>query len=134
MFALGRTLVVGALLLVAMIPVGIIMLAVGLPVMALVLVAVVAVGLLMAIIGLPFLILGAIATAVIAVVFGLLAAFFAIGLVAVKLALLVLLPVLVVGWIGQRLFRGRSKPAVPNGQPADRYQREAEMELDRHLR
>jgi len=134
MFALWRALFVGGLVLVAMIPVGFIMLAVGLPIVALVAVVAIVIGMIVAVIGLPFMILGAVAAAVIAVVFGLLAAVFSIWLLAVKLAVLVLLPVLAVGWIAQRIFRRRPRPIMAGAEPVDHYQQEAEAELDRELR
>jgi len=55
-------------------------------------------------IGLPFLILFAVVLALLGAVFGVLMAFAALGFVVLKVALLVLIPVLIIGWIVRRVM------------------------------
>jgi len=55
-------------------------------------------------VGLPFLIIFAVVAGLLAAVFGVLVAFLSVGAVAIKVAIVVLVPLLILGWILKRVF------------------------------
>ena len=58
-------------------------------------------------IGLPFLIIFATVVGLLGAVFGVLMAFLSVGVVALKIAILVLVPLVILGWIARRIFGDR---------------------------
>jgi hypothetical protein len=78
MFALLRGLFFGSLALMALIPVGVLLATIGLPV--------------------------ALALGLLGATFGVMVAFLAVGVVAIKIAFIVLAPLLVLGWMVRRVF------------------------------
>src|SRR5262245_56045479 len=102
MFALLRALFFGALALMAMIPTGIVLVAVGLPLAAACGLLALPVLLVLFIIGLPLLVIGAAITALLGATLGVVMAFLAFGIVALKIAFVVLVPVLILGWLVRR--------------------------------
>lgn len=104
MFALIRALFFGALGLLFLIPIGIVLAVVGLPVVAVVGVLALPVLLVLFIVGLPIMIVFATIAALLGVTFGVLMAFLSLGAIVLKVALLVLIPVLFIGWVLRHLF------------------------------
>ena len=109
MFALLRVLFFGALALVALIPIGIILAAVGLPIVAILCVLALPVLLVLFLVGLPIFIVVVTVTALLGATFGVVMAFLSLGVVVLKIALVVLVPLLILGWILRRVV----------GRPAD---------------
>ena len=107
MFGLIRALFFGALALMALIPVAIVLAVVGLPIAAVL--ALVALPLLFVLflVGLPFLIIFVVATALIGATVGVVIAFLSLGVVVLKIAFIVLVPLLVLGWVLRRLLMPR---------------------------
>ena len=103
MLALARGLFLGALALVALIPVGILLAVIGLPVVAVLCLLALPVLLVLFLIGLPLLIVASVVLGLMGAVFGMLMAFFAVGMVAVKIAFIVLVPLVILGWIARRI-------------------------------
>ena len=58
-------------------------------------------------VGLPFLIVFATVVGLLGAMFGVLMAFLSVGLVALKIAILVLVPLLILAWIARRIFGGQ---------------------------
>lgn len=104
MFAFIRALFFGALGLVFLIPIGIVLAIVGLPVIAVVGVLALPVLLVLFIVGLPVMLVIATIAALLGVTFGVLMAFLSLGAIVLKVALLVLIPVVFIGWALRRLF------------------------------
>lgn len=104
MFALIRGLFFGALGLLVLIPVGIVLAVVGLPVVAVVGVLALPVLLVLFLVGLPILLVFAAIAALLGVTFGVVTAFLSLGMVALKLAMVVLIPLLFIGWVLRRVF------------------------------
>jgi len=104
MFALARALFFGALALMALIPAAILLAVVGLPVVAVLGLLALPAILVLFLIGLPFLILFAVVADLVGVTFGVLMAFLSVGMVALKVAFIVLVPVLILGWMVRRVF------------------------------
>ena len=104
MLSFIRFLFFGALGLLALIPVGILLAAVGLPV--LVIVGALAVPLLVVLflVGLPLLVMASVGIGLLAATFGVIVAFLSLGAVVFKLAVIVLVPLLILSWL---LRRGR---------------------------
>src|SRR5215831_3173401 len=96
MFGLFRALFFGALALLALIPIAILLAVLCAPVL-----------LVLFLIGLPFLIVFAIVAGLLGATFGVLMAFLSVGFVALKIAIVVLVPLLVLAWIARRLFGAR---------------------------
>jgi hypothetical protein len=108
MFALARALFFGALALMALIPAAILLAVVGLPVIAVLGLLALPAILVFFLIGLPFLILFAGVVALFAVTFGVLMAFLSVGVVALKFAFVILVPLLILGWLMRRMFDATS--------------------------
>jgi hypothetical protein len=104
MFTLARGLFFGALALMALIPAAILLAVVGLPVIAVLGLLALPAILVLFLVGLPFLILFAVVAALFAVTFGALMAFLSVGLVALKIAFIILAPLLILGWLMRRMF------------------------------
>ena len=106
MFALARGLFFGALALMALIPVAILLAVIGLPIAVVVGALALPALLVLFVVGLPILIVIAVVGALLGVTFGVLMAFLSIGVVALKLAFIVLVPLMILGWIARRIFGG----------------------------
>lgn len=104
MFGLIRALFFGALGLAVLIPVGIVLTIVGMPIVAVLCLLALPVGLVLFLIGLPFLILFAVGAALVGATVGIVMAFLSLGVVVLKIALLVLVPILILGWILRKVF------------------------------
>lgn len=104
MFGLFRALFFGALGLLALIPIGIVLTMVGLPILAVLCLLALPVGLVLFLIGLPFIILFAVGAALVGATVGIIAAFLSLGVVVLKIAFVVLVPLLILGWILRKLF------------------------------
>jgi len=112
MFAFARALFFGALALMALIPIAILLAAVGLPVIAVLGLLALPAILVLFLIGLPILILFAVVTALVGVTFGVLMAFLSVGMVALKIAFIVLVPLLILGWMVRRVFDATGSPRI----------------------
>jgi hypothetical protein len=55
-------------------------------------------------VGLPFLIIFAVLAGLLGAVFGIVMAFLSLGIVVLKVAIVVLVPLLIIGWIARRVF------------------------------
>ena len=108
MFALLRGLFFGVLSLVVLIPVAILLATIGLPVAIVLCVLAAPVLLVLFLIGLPFLIILATVLGLLGAVFGILMAFLSVGFVAIKLAIIVLVPLLILAWLVRRIFGVRA--------------------------
>ena len=64
-------------------------------------------------VGLPFLIVFAAGMALIGATFGVVMAFLSVGIVALKLTFIVLVPLMVLGWAARRLFGARNELRLP---------------------
>jgi hypothetical protein len=104
MFAVIRALFFGAIALVALIPVGIVLAIVGLPVVAVLGLLALPLLLVLFLVGLPLLIVASVALGLIGAVFGVLMAFLSVGIVAVKIAFIILVPLVILGWVARRMF------------------------------
>ncbi len=104
MFAVIRALFFGAIALVALIPVGIVLAIVGLPVVAVLGLLALPVLLVLFLVGLPLLIVASVALGLMGAVFAVLMAFLAVGIVAVKIAFIILVPLVILGWAARRVF------------------------------
>jgi hypothetical protein len=107
MFRLIRGLFFGAVALVALIPIAILLATIGLPVIAVLAILCAPLLLVLFLVGLPFLIVAAVVVGLLGAVFGVLMAFLSIGFVALKIALIVLIPILILAWIARRVFGPR---------------------------
>jgi len=103
MFALIRGLFFAAFGLIVLIPIGIVLASVGLPVIAVLGLLALPLLLVLFLVGLPILIVFATVVGLIGAVFGVLIAFLSVGIVAIKIAFIVLVPLLILGWIVRRL-------------------------------
>lgn len=103
MFALIRGLFFAAIGLIVLIPLGIVLASVGLPIIAVLGLLALPLLLVLFLVGLPILIIFATAIGLIGAVFGILMAFLSVGVVAIKIAFIVLVPLLILGWIVRRL-------------------------------
>jgi len=106
MFAFARALFFGALGLMLLVPAAILLTVIGLPIALVVGILALPVLIVLFVIGLPLLIFGGLVVGLLGAVFGVLMAFLSVGFVALKLALLVLLPIVVLTWIVKRLAGG----------------------------
>ena len=104
MFTLVRGLFFGTLALLALIPLGIVLAAVGLPIVAVLCVLALPVVLVLFLIGLPFFILFVVGTALLGATVGVIAAFLSLGFVVLKIAIVVLVPLLILGWVLRKIF------------------------------
>ncbi len=104
MFTLLRVFVRAVLFLVFLIPAAVLLAVIGLPVGIVVAILAIPVLIVLAVIGLPVLAVLFAAFVLLCVVFGVLAAFLSLGAVALKVALLVLVPLLIAGWIVRRVW------------------------------
>lgn len=104
MFGFVRALFFGALALVLLVPAAVLLAAIGLPVIAVLGVLALPVLLVLFLVGLPFIVLFAVVVGLLGAVFGVLVAFLALGAVALKVALVVLIPLLVIGWVLKRVL------------------------------
>jgi hypothetical protein len=77
---------------------------IGLPVIGVIGALALPVLLVLFLVGLPFLIIFAVVAGLLGAVFGVLVAFLSVGAVALKIALIVLVPLLVLGWLLKRIF------------------------------
>jgi hypothetical protein len=107
MLALMKVLFFGALGLLVLIPLGIGLAVFGLPIAAVLCVVALPVLFVLFLIGLPFLIIFATVLGLLGAVFGVLMAFLSLGVVALKVAIVVLIPILIIGWVLRMMF-GRS--------------------------
>jgi hypothetical protein len=103
-----RALFFGALGLVVLIPVGVLLALVGLPIAAVLGLLALPVLLVLFIVGLPLLIIFATVIGLLGATVGVVMAFLAFGVVAVKLAFVVLLPLLLLGGLARRAIGGRT--------------------------
>jgi hypothetical protein len=103
LFSFVRFLFLAAFGLLVLIPVGIVLAAIGLPVIAVLGVLALPLFLVLLLVGLPFLIIGGVVLGLLGAVFGVLMAFLTLGAVVLKVAFIVLVPVLIISW----LLRGR---------------------------
>jgi hypothetical protein len=103
MFALFRALFFGALALMALIPIGIVLAIVGLPVVAVLCLLALPMLLVLFLVGLPLLIVTGVVIGLIGATFGVLMAFLSVGIVALKLAFAVLVPLMILAWLARRL-------------------------------
>jgi hypothetical protein len=106
MFAFARALFFGALALMALIPIAIVLAIVGLPIAIVIGLLALPALLVLFLVGLPVLIVFAVVSALVGVTFGVLMAFLSIGVVALKIAFVVLVPLLILGWLIRRMFEG----------------------------
>lgn len=104
MLSLIRALFFGALGLLFLIPLGIVLAVVGLPIIAVMGVLALPVLLVLFLVGLPALIVFAAIAALLGVTFGVLMAFVSLGMVVLKIALVVLIPLMFIGWVLRRVF------------------------------
>lgn len=104
MFGLVRALFFGALALLALIPIAILLAVIGLPVIAVLAVLCAPILLVLFLVGLPVLIVVAVVIGLLGATFGVLMAFLSVGFVALKLAVTILVPLLILAWIARRLF------------------------------
>ncbi|MDB4873835.1 MAG: hypothetical protein JWM41_281 [Gemmatimonadetes bacterium] len=104
MFALIRALFFGALALMALIPVGIVLAVVGLPIVAVLGLLALPLLLVLFLVGLPLLIVVSVVVGLIGATFGVLMAFLSVGIVALKIAFVVLVPLLILAWLARRMF------------------------------
>jgi hypothetical protein len=104
MFTFFRVVFFGALALLALIPIGIILAAVGLPIVAVLCLLALPVILVLFLIGLPFFILFVVGTALIGATVGVIMAFLSLGVIVLKIAFVVLVPLLILGWVLRRVF------------------------------
>ncbi|HEY4215841.1 MAG TPA: hypothetical protein VGM67_01820 [Gemmatimonadaceae bacterium] len=104
MFALARGLFLGGLALVALIPLGILLAVIGLPIVAVLCLLALPLLLVLFLVGLPLLIVGSVVLGLMGAVFGVLMAFLSVGVVAIKVAFIVLVPLLILAWIARRIF------------------------------
>lgn len=99
MFRFLRVLFFGAVALMALIPVGIVLAVVGLPIVAVLGLLALPVLLVLFLVGLPLMIILGSLLALLGATFGVVVAFLALGAVALKIAFIVLVPILIVGWV-----------------------------------
>jgi hypothetical protein len=99
MFRFVRVLFFGALALMALIPVGIGLAVVGLPIVAVLGLLALPVLLVLFLVGLPLLIIVGSVIGLLGATFGVVVAFLTLGAVALKLAFVVLVPILIIGWV-----------------------------------
>jgi hypothetical protein len=104
MFGLFRALFFGALALLALIPIAIVLAVIGLPVIAVLAVLCAPVLLVLFLVGLPILIVFAVVVGLLGATFGVLMAFLSVGFLALKVAIIVLVPLLILAWIARRVF------------------------------
>lgn len=104
MFGLLRGLFFGALALLALIPIAILLAVIGLPVVAVIAILCAPLLLVLFLVGLPILIVFSVVVGLLGAVFGVLMAFLSIGVVALKIALIVLIPVMILAWLARRMF------------------------------
>ena len=93
--------------------IGILLAVVGLPVVAVLCLLALPLLLVLFIVGLPVLIVVAAVLGLIGATFGVLMAFLALGAVALKVAFVVLVPLLILGWVARRMFGSRSDFRIP---------------------
>lgn len=110
MFALARALFFGALALMALIPIAILLAIVGLPVAIVLGLLALPALLVLFLVGLPVIIVFAVLAALVGVTFGVLMAFLSVGVIALKLAFVVLVPLMILGWLVRRMFEGSGTP------------------------
>ena len=99
MFRLFKFLFFSALALLALIPVGIVLAAVGLPIAAVLGLLSLPLLLVLFLVGLPILIVFAVTVGLIGATVGVVMAFLSLGIVVVKVAFVVLVPLVVLGWV-----------------------------------
>jgi hypothetical protein len=109
MFSLVKFLVLGALGLMVLIPAGIALAVVGLPIIAVLGLLALPVLLVLFLVGLPFLIVFSVVLGLLGAVFGVVMAFLSVGIVAVKITFMILIPLMILGWIVRRVFEGPSR-------------------------
>ena len=104
--------VFGALALMALIPLGVVLAVVGLPIVAVLGLIALPVLLVLFLVGLPLLIIVGSVLGLLGATFGVVVAFLEFGAVALKLACIVLVPILILGWVGLRMagVRSASRP------------------------
>ena len=100
---LFRALFFGAIGLIVLIPLGILLATIGLPIFAVLGLLALPVLLVLFLIGLPFIIIGAVVLGLLGAVFGAVMAFLSLGVVVLKLAFVILVPLLILGWIVRRV-------------------------------
>ena len=112
MFAFARALFFGALGLMLLVPAAILLAAIGLPIALVIGILALPVLIVLFLVGLPLLIIGGLVVGLLGAVFGVLMAFLSVGIVALKLALFVLVPVVILAWIVKRLVGGGQRAHV----------------------
>jgi hypothetical protein len=112
MFAVLRVLFFGALALMAMIPIGIVLVAVGLPIAVACGLLALPMLLVLFLIGLPILIIGTTIVALMGATVGVVMAFLSFGIVALKLAFIILVPLLILGWLARRFGEGPNNLSI----------------------
>jgi hypothetical protein len=99
MFAFVRVLFFGTLSLLVLIPIGIMLAAIGLPALAIVGALAVPILVVLFLVGLPLLIMLAVGGGLLAATFGVIVAFLSLGAVVFKVAVIVLVPLMLLGWM-----------------------------------
>ena len=112
MFAFARAVFFGTLGLIVLVPLAVLLAVVGLPVALVVGILALPVLIVLFLVGLPLLIIGGVVVGILGAVFGVLMAFLSVGVVAVKLALLVLVPLMILAWIVRRLAGGGQRVGI----------------------
>ena len=108
MFRLFRALFFCALALLALIPIGIFLVAIGLPIAAALGLLALPLLLVLLLVGLPLLIIASVVVGLIGATFGVVIAFLSVGFVALKIAMLVLITLLILGWVVRRIVGARA--------------------------
>ena len=111
MFGLLKFLFISAISLVFLIPAALLLAVIGLPIAAVLGVLALPVLVVLFIVGLPIFLVLLVVGVVCAVLFGVLGAFVGLTVAALKLVLLVVLPIAFVAWVLMRLVGGRRRRA-----------------------
>ena len=104
MFSFVKALFFGAIGLLVVVPLAIVLSMVGLPIVAVLGLVALPVLLVLFLIGLPFLIIFSVVLGLLGAAFGIVMAFLSLGVVVLKVALLVLIPLAILGYILRRMF------------------------------
>ncbi len=133
MRSLVKGLVFAAVGMALLVPVGLTLVAVGIPLLVVGAVALAVMAVAAVVVSLPVVIVGAAMIGLIAGIFGLFAVILGLGFLALKLAMIVGLIVFAFRLVGRLLFGAPARQRAIAEPVPDRYDREAERELDREL-
>ena len=109
MLTLVRVFVRAVLFLVLLIPAAVLLAIIGLPVGIVMAILAVPVLIVLAVLGLPVFAVLLVGFALLCATFGVLAAFVSLGVEVLKVAILVLVPLLIIGWIVRRVVGGPAR-------------------------